>query len=445
MLLTVLTWIAVAILGLFGLMLLLSRRAGERSRRVPGAAMLLAAVPIALELHTGFPDREPAAAAGGGEQTLWDRPRPAKHSIGATAPDPRFGDGMIRLTHGSSPDPMINATDRSTGVYNSLLPVEGGLPPLGGAAQWLNSPPLTDQDLRGKVVVINIWTYSCINCLRSLRYVKAWADKYRNQGLVVIGVHAPEFAFERNIDNVRKATRELSVDYPVAIDNNFAIWRGLGNEYWPAQYFIDAHGQIRHHNFGEGNYAKSEKVIQILFEEAGNEDTGTKVSGLTNAATPGIELPADVADLRSPETYIGYAQADNFASPGGETRDQIRTYVAPVQPAVNDWGLAGKWDVGKDRATLASASGRLVYRFHARDLHLVLGPGKDDKPLRFRVSIDGAAPGDAHGADVADDGSGTVTDYRLYQLVRQKHGVADHTFAIEFLDPGVEAYAFTFG
>ena len=385
---------------------------------------------------------------GGREQRPPDRLSPEKDSIGL-APSigscRRLGGGITELAHWNLSGGVMKVSDHSTGAYKALLPVEGALPPLGGSVQWLNSPPLTDQNLRGKVVVINIWTYSCINCLRSLPYVKAWADKYKSQGLVVIGVHAPEFAFERNIDNVKRATHELGVDYPVAIDNNYAIWRGLDNEYWPAQYFIDARGQIRHHNFGEGNYAKSEKVIQILLAEAGSSDATKKVSSAANAVTPGIELPADVADLQSPETYIGYAQADNFASPGGEAQDEIHTYVAPTQPTVNDWGLAGKWDVEKDRATLAAASGSIVYRFHARDLHLVLGPGKDGKPVRFRVSIDGGAPGDAHGTDVADDGSGTVTEHRLYQLVRQKHDVGDHTFSIQFLDPGVEAYAITFG
>lgn len=384
----------------------------------------------------------------GHDQKLPDCPSATDEWICANAPSKshhRAAGGVIGLAHRISPDAIIKVTDRSTGTYGPLLPVEGVLPPLSGAVSWLNSPPLTRQDLHGKVVVINIWTYSCINCLRSLPYLKAWADKYRSQGLVVIGVHAPEFAFERDVDNVKRATHELGVDYPVAIDNNYAIWRGLGNEYWPAQYFVDARGQIRHHNFGEGNYAKSEKVIQILLAEAGNSNTAGKKVLNSASVIPGVEMAADVANLQSPETYIGYAQADDFASPGGERADETSTYVAPAQPAVNDWGLAGKWNVGKDYATLVAASGSIVYRFHARDLHLVMGPGADGKPVRFRVRIDGAAPGDAHGTDVADDGSGTVTEQRLYQLVRQKHDVVDHTFSIEFLDPGVEAYAFTFG
>jgi thiol-disulfide isomerase/thioredoxin len=314
-----------------------------------------------------------------------------------------------------------------------------------GAVQWLNSPPLTVQDLRGKVVLVDFWTYSCINSLRSLPYLKAWAQKYRDQGLVVIGVHAPEFAFERNIDNVKKATHDLGIDYPVAIDNNHAIWRALDNQYWPALYFVDAQGHIRYHHFGEGDYAQSEKVVQQLLTEAGHANAAKVATGLTDTPAQGVQMAADNADMRSPETYIGYERAENFASPGGEAPDKPHTYTAPARPAVNDWGLAGTWKVGAEHATLAEASGRIVYRFHARDLHLVLGQSKDGKPVRFRVSIDGAAPGDAHGTDVAADGSGTVTEQRLYQLVRQTGNVKDHTFSIEFLDPGVEAYAFTFG
>ena len=415
--------------------------AGEWIRRGMGAAMLLGVLAISLGWDTGVLARVSTFATGGVEQELVDRLSPARNSTGVVSPDSRFGNSMTKVVANI----MAGAPDYNAAVESAPLPVEGILPTLSGAVQWLNSPPLTVQALRGKVVVINIWTYSCINCLRSLPYLKTWSQKYKDQGLVVIGVHAPEFAFERNIGNVKKATRELGVDYPVAIDNNFAIWRGLNNEYWPAQYFVDARGQIRHHNFGEGNYAKSEQVIQLLLTEAGDANAAMTAPGLANTATPGVEIAADSADLQSPETYIGYAQADNFASPGGELRDEVSVYVAPTRPALNEWGLAGKWDVEKDRATLAAASGHVVYRFHARDLHLVLGPGADGKPVRFRVSIDGAAPGNAHGTDVAADGSGTVTEHRLYQLVRQTHGVADHTFSIEFLDPGVEAYAFTFG
>jgi thiol-disulfide isomerase/thioredoxin len=325
------------------------------------------------------------------------------------------------------------------------LPVEGQLPSLNGAVQWLNSPPLTAQSLRGKVVLIDFWTYSCINCLRALPYVKSWYERYKDQGLVVIGVHAPEFAFEKNLDNVKKATHDLGIDYPVAVDNNYAIWRSLNNEYWPAHYFVDAQGRIRYHHFGEGDYAQSEKVIQQLLAEAGHANAEKVPTGLTSASVQGVEAAADNNDMQSPETYVGYARAENFTSPGGETEDKVHTYAAPIQPALNDWGLTGKWNVGAEHATLAAASGGIVYRFHARDLHLVLGPTRDGKPVRFRVSIDGAAPGASHGSDVAADGTGTVTGVRLYQLVRQSGEVKDHTFSIEFLDPGVEAYSFTFG
>lgn len=410
-----------------------------------GAAMLVAIVPIAMGSGAGFPARASAVATDGVEQWLVDGLPSAQSSTNRVFSELRSGGELIEVAHSATQDAMLDSTNRGANVYGALLPVEGVLPRLSGAVQWLNSPPLTAEDLHGKVVVINIWTYSCINCLRSLPYVRAWADKYKDQDLVVIGVHAPEFAFERNIDNVKKATRELGVNYPVAIDNNYAIWRSLNNEYWPAQYFIDAQGRIRHHNFGEGDYAKSENVIQILLAEAGDADAQRSLADQKSTQTPGVEVAADIADLRSPETYIGYGQADNFASPGGETQNETQTYVAPVQLAVNEWGLTGPWRVEKDRATLAAPSGSIVYRFHARDLHLVLGPGNDGKPVRFRVSIDGAPPGGAHGTDVAPDGSGTITEHRLYQMVRQTHEVADHIFEIEFLDPGVEAYAFTFG
>jgi hypothetical protein len=275
--------------------------------------------------------------------------------------------------------------------------------------------------------------------------VKAWADKYKDQGLVVIGVHAPEFAFERNIDNVKKATHDLGIDYPVAIDNNYAIWRSLNNQYWPAHYFVDAQGRIRYHHFGEGDYTQSEKVIQQLLTEAGHAGAADIATGLPSGSAKGVLAAADNDDMQSPETYIGYARAENFVSPGGEAEDKPQTYAAPGQLALNDWGLAGKWRVGAEHATLSTPSGQIVYRFHARDLHLVLGPGQDGKPVRFRVSIDGAAPGDAHGTDISADGTGTVTEQRLYQLVRQTGDIKDHTFSIQFLDPGVQAYSFTFG
>ncbi|WP_144114107.1 cytochrome c biogenesis protein DipZ [Paraburkholderia sp. BCC1886] len=443
--------------------------AGEWIRRSIGVAMLAGVVAIALGLDTGVLARVSTVATGGLEQKLVDRlspgASPASPSLAANSAGSSVGNSVANSANNSVGCAMMSANpasepEQSGAMMRAVqtlpaqpasLPVEGVLPTLDGAVQWLNSPPLTVQGLRGKVVLIDFWTYSCINCLRSLPYVKAWAQKYKDQGLVVIGVHAPEFAFERNIDNVKKATHDLGVDYPVAIDNNYAIWRSLNNQYWPAHYFVDAKGQIRYHHFGEGDYAESEKVIQQLLAEAGHEGASKIALGMGGAGSPsgsgaqGVEAAADNADMQSPETYIGYPRAENFASPGGEAQDKLHTYAAPSQPDVNDWGLAGTWRVGAEHATLAAASGRIVYRFHARDLHLVLGPGADGKPVRFRVSVDGAAPGAAHGTDVAADGSGTVTEQRLYQLVRQTGAVADRTFSIEFLDPGVQAFAFTFG
>ncbi|MGH8782167.1 cytochrome c biogenesis protein DipZ [Paraburkholderia sp.] len=435
--------------------------AGEWIRRGIGAAMLLGVVAISLGLDTGVLTRLSTVATGGIEQRLVDKlspnAGPAHDTAAATTTDgpamPAAAgaaptEGAAQSTAGNNAVPagaMMRTALPAQGSAPAPLPVEGALPSLTGAVQWLNSPPLTAQSLRGKVVLVDFWTYSCINCLRALPYVKAWASKYRDQGLVVIGVHAPEFAFERNIDNVKKATHDLGIDYPVAIDNGYAIWRAFGNEYWPAHYFIDAQGRIRYHHFGEGDYAHSEQVIQQLLAEAGHTGAEAVSTGLGTTAAQGVQAAADSADMQSPETYIGYERAENFASPGGAAENRSHAYTTPTQPAVNDWGLVGTWKVGSEHATLEHADGCIVYRFHARDLHLVLGPNADGKPVRFRVSIDGAAPGTAHGTDVAADGSGTIHEQRLYQLVRQTGDVADHTFEIRFLDPGVEAYAFTFG
>ncbi|SAK46291.1 cytochrome c biogenesis protein DipZ [Caballeronia ptereochthonis] len=417
--------------------------AGEWVRRGIGAAMLLGVVAIALGLDTGVLARVSTVATSGIEQHLVDSlsNRNGAMMSAQNAMKP------ANANH-DSPAMMRASTEPPTSAHPAPLPVEGTLPPLDGAVQWLNSPPLTKDALRGKVVLVDVWTYSCINCLRTLPYLKSWAQKYRDQGLVVIGVHAPEFAFERNIDNVKKAIHDLGIDYPVAIDNNYAIWRALNNQYWPAHYFVDAQGRIRYHHFGEGDYAHSEHVIQELLAEAGHGAApAPAITGRSSdeGTGGGAMMQADNADMRSPETYIGYERAEQFMSPGGQTPDRIHDYAAPKALDVNDWGLAGAWKVGAEHATLESASGRIVYRFHARDLHLVLGPSKDGKPVRFRVSIDGAAPGASHGSDVQADGSGTVKEERLYQLVRQTGPIADRTFTIEFLDPGVEAYAFTFG
>jgi thiol-disulfide isomerase/thioredoxin len=322
------------------------------------------------------------------------------------------------------------------------LPVEGELPSLDSATAWLNSPPLTAAGLRGKVVLIQFWTYTCINWLRSLPYVRAWAEKYRDHGLVVIGVHSPEFAFERDLDNVRQAVREMRIDYPIAVDSGHAIWQAFSNEYWPALYFVDAHGRIRHHQFGEGEYDQSERIIQQLLAEAGM--AGIR-HDLVSVKARGTEAAADWASLKSRENYVGYERTEKFASPGGAALDRRRTYATPARLRLNHWALSGDWTMRKEVTVLNKANGRIAYRFHARDLHLVMGPVARGASVRFRVRIDGQPPGPAHGIDVDDQGNGTVTEQRLYQLIRQPKPVADRQFEIEFLDPGVEAFAFTFG
>ncbi len=322
------------------------------------------------------------------------------------------------------------------------LPVEGDLPSLDDATLWLNSHPLTAAGLRGKVVLVEFWTYTCINWLRQLPYVRAWSEKYKDRGLVVIGVHTPEFQFEKNVDNVRRAAKDMRVDYPIAIDSDGAIWRAFKNEYWPALYFIDAQGHVRHHQFGEGEYERSETIIQQLLAEAGNAGVSHE---LVSVDAHGAEAAADWASLRSPETYVRRRRIERFASPGGAVLQKRHAYAAPARLALNEWALAGTWTVGNDAAVLNEASGRIVYRFHARDLHLIMGPAARGTSARFRVLIDGRPPGAAHGTDVDEQGYGTVTEQRLYQLIRQPAPIADRQFEIEFLDPGVEAFAFTFG
>jgi thiol-disulfide isomerase/thioredoxin len=322
------------------------------------------------------------------------------------------------------------------------LPVEAEFPSLGGATQWLNSDPLTAAGLRGKIVVINFWTFSCINSLRMLPYIRAWAAKYRAQGLVVIGVQAPEFTFEKNIDNVRWAVKDLRLEYPIAIDNDRTIWNAFNNEAWPALYFVDAKGHIRHHYFGEGEYAQAEAIIQQLLTEAG---TGGGDHGLVSVDARGAEAAADWASLKSPETYVGYERAEYFASPGGARSNKSRVYATPVRLSLNHWALSGDWTVGKQSIVLNQANGRIAYCFHARDLHLVMGPAVRGTSVRFRVFLDGQAPNAAHGVDVDDQGNGTVIEQRLYQLIRQKEPIADRQFEIEFLDSGAEAFDFTFG
>ena len=383
--------------------------AGEWIRRGLGALVLVGVVAIALGLDTGLLTRVSAGSTTRIEQALLSR-------IGAGVPT------------NAAPADLAN------------LPVEGVMSPLTGATTWLNTPPLTTEQLRGKVVVVDFWTYSCINCLRSIPYVKAWAEKYKDQGLVVIGVHTPEFAFEKSQANVRQNVRRLGVTYPVAMDNDFAVWRAFRNQYWPAHYFIDAQGHIRHHHFGEGDYEGSERVIQQLLKEAGAQVDGRTVQ----VDARGAEVAADFAQVDSPETYVGYARAENFRSPGGLARDTIKTYAAaPLQ--LNGWSLSGRWRVTREHADLQDAGGKVAFRFKARDLHLVMGSGRAGTTPRFRVRIDGQAPGADAGLDIDAQGMGRIDGERLYQLVRQAGPVRERTFEIEFLDPGAQVFAFTFG
>ena len=312
---------------------------------------------------------------------------------------------------------------------------------LGRAIDWINSPALTPEYLAGKVVLVNFWTYTCINWLRTLPYVRAWAQKYQQQ-LVVVGVHTPEFAFEHNIDNVRRAVRQMNIEYPVAIDNDYSIWRAFDNHYWPALYLVDARGRVRAHRFGEGEYDKSEQLIQRLLAEAGAAEVDR---GVVRVEASGVEAPADWSDLKSSENYVGYERTENFASPGGAAVDRRRLYAAPARLGLNQWALIGDWTVGRQAAVVSSPTGRMVYRFHARDLHLVMGPPRQGASVRFRVAIDGQPPGSAHGADVDAGGNGAVVEQRLYQLIRQPKPIVDRQFEIEFLDAGVETFAVTFG
>jgi thiol-disulfide isomerase/thioredoxin len=318
----------------------------------------------------------------------------------------------------------------------------GLMPELNGAVSWLNSGPLSATSLRGKVVLVNFWTYTCINSLRPMPYVKSWAAKYKDAGLVVIGVHTPEFSFEHERPNVEWATRTFNIGFPVAIDSDHNIWQAFHNEAWPAQYLVDGKGEIRYRHYGESEYVEMERVIQKLLKENGATGIGddtVSVSGTGIEATPSN-------DERSPETYVGYRQAENFASPEKVARDSRRTYAAPASPSLNQWGLVGSWNVGPEAAVLQAAPGKVVFRFHSRDLHLILAPTKDGKPVRFKVTLDGVAPGDNNGVDTGADGNGEIREPRMYQLIRQKgFPIRDRTFEIEFLEPGAQVLDFTFG
>lgn len=398
---------------------------GDRIRQGLGVAVLAGVGAIALGLDTGLLAQLSYASTSGVEQSILDRLRSGASPVDVAS---------TRMT--------LAAKDTRQAAYRSDLPVEGQFPSLDGAVQWLNSKPLTPAELRGKVVLVDFWTYSCINCIRTIPYVRAWAEKYRDQGLVVIGVHAPEFAFEKQIGNVEKAVRDFKITYPVAIDNNFAIWRAFSNSYWPAHYFIDAEGQIRYTHFGEGDYEGSERVIQDLLAEAAGKN---KAEGdLVKPEAKGAEASPDLARLGSGETYVGYARAANFVSPEGVSANTSARYTVG-NPGLNEWGLTGNWTVGAEEARLNEAGGGITYRFRARDLHLVLGTGAGGRPVPFQITIDGVAPGADHGADIDAAGKGTVTATRLYQLVRQSGAARERTFEIRFLAPGAEAFVFTFG
>ena len=323
----------------------------------------------------------------------------------------------------------------------AMAPAQNDLQSLVRADAWINSAPLSAASLKGKVVVVEFWTYTCINWLRTLSYTRAWADRYKDKGLVVIGVHSPEFSFEKDQENVRRAVKQLNVTYPVAVDSDHEIWAAFDNNYWPALYFVDATGRIRDHHYGEGNYEESEKIIQGLLKEAG------KIVGneLVKVEPRGFEIQADWGNLKSGENYLGAGRTENFVSPGGTGSGQRRAFAAPAELRRNQWAIVGEWTIGREAIQLNQAKGRIVYRFHARDVHLVMGPANRGASIRFRVLIDGKPPGAAHGADVDEQGFGTVSEQRLYQLIRQSMPIDDRTFEIEFLDAGVEAYAFTFG
>jgi cytochrome c biogenesis protein CcdA/thiol-disulfide isomerase/thioredoxin len=394
--------------------------AEEWIRRILGALVLAGVAAVAFGLDRGVLTQLSLASTSSLEQRLLDRFHQAKHP------------GTIQTitvgSDGSDAGPIM-------------------LPDLSGATAWIGSEPLTPASLHGKVVLVDFWTYSCINCLRTLPYVEAWHERYKDSGLIVIGIHTPEFPFEKDESNVRKAVQELGIRYPVAMDNDYLIWRAFDNEYWPAQYFIDAAGHVRYHHFGEGDDEQSEAWIRGLLEESNHRP----LSGApAKIAATGAEAASDLSAVQSPETYIGYDRAENFASPGGLKDDQPQSYRAPAALQLNQWAFIGRWNDAAQIATLLapaglSPAGGIVYRFHARDLHLVLGPSSDGKPVRFRVTLDGHAPGADHGLDSDADGYGTVTENRLYQLIRQQTGARDRTFEIEFLAPGVQAFAFTFG
>jgi cytochrome c biogenesis protein CcdA/thiol-disulfide isomerase/thioredoxin len=388
-------------------------------RRILGVAVLAGVAVIALGLDRGVLTQLSLSSTSEVEQKLVNRLQPKQETAKNDAP------AMMMMSS--------NKSGKGAGPET--------LPDLSGAVQWFNSVPLNRDQLKGHVVLVDFWTYSCINCLRTLPYIRAWADRYKDDGFIVLGVHTPEFAFEKDPDNVRRAIKELQIPYPVPLDNDYSIWKAFNNQFWPADYLVDATGHIRYHHFGEGKYDETETHIQELLKENNTKLTfngGTQVSGA------GTEAPPD-SDVESPETYVGYDRADSFLSPGGFVKDAAHTYTVPQHLELNQWGLSGNWTDQAHVATLNSTPGAIVFRFHARDVHLVLGPAKEGKPLRFRVKIDGKAPEENHGVDTDAAGNGTVVEHRLYQLIRQKNSGDDHTFEVQFLDPGIQVFSFTFG
>lgn len=397
----------------------------ERVRRGVGVAVLASVLAIGLGLDTGLLTRLSFAATTDIEQSLLD-------GLG------RDGAAALRIAENVAP----YGAGMSAQPYRSRLPDLGAAPGFDGAVSWLDTAPPKAKELQGKVVLVNFWTYSCINCIRTLPYIRAWAEKYRDRGLVVVGVHTPEFAFEKKVENIRQAAARFGIDYPIAVDNDFRIWRAFRNSYWPAIYLVDAQGRIRHTQFGEGGEALSERAVQdLLAEAAGNREAAT---GLVTPQAAGAQAAPDLANIRSGESYLGYSKASGFASPEGITRDRPQDY-STGRLRLNQWGLHGNWTVGAESARLSRAAGGIALRFSARDLHLVLGPGAAGKPIRFQVTVDGAPPAADHGADIDAAGNGTVSETRLYQLVRQAGDVRERVFEIRFLDAGAEAYAFTFG
>jgi cytochrome c biogenesis protein CcdA/thiol-disulfide isomerase/thioredoxin len=404
-----------------------SLHAGEWLRRAAGGAVLAGAGAIALGFDTGALRHLPIPNTASLEQALVDKIDLARIPLQSLEPQARLEPAALTAAAPVAPLP---------------LRVEGRLPSFAGATEWINSPPLTAESLRGKVVLVDFWTYSCINCLRTLPYVRAWAAKYKDAGLVVIGVHSPEFAFEKRSDNVHKAIDDLHIAYPVAVDSDFALWRGFDNQYWPAFYFVDAQGRIRHHQFGEGDYDKAEQVLQQLLAEAGQPHVAADLVAPDGQGTQAAPGPRPAL---SEESYLGYGHATALASPGGVLTDRAHVYTAPSSLRTNEWSLAGDWTVERERAVSNQPGGHIAVRFQARDLHLVLGPTADGKPVRFRIRIDGQPPLADHGSDVDPQGNGTIGPQKLYQLVRQASPGKDRLFEIEFLDAGAQAYVFTFG